>query len=98
MGKSIVCYFKENMRVILERATGVLTPMKAHVSAFFQWPHHVILGLYNQARLKAPSFKCLLFVLGEKVSSHIFPFILNLNIRDSHSVVPLTAETSHDRK
>lgn len=97
MGKSIVCYFKENMRVILER-TRVLTPMKAHVSAFFQWPNHVILGLYNQARLKAPSFKCLLFVLGEKVSSQIFPFILNLNIRDSHSVVPLTAETSHDRK
>lgn len=44
MGKSIVCYFKENMRVILERATGVLTPMKAHVSAFFQWSNHVILG------------------------------------------------------
>lgn len=44
MGKSIVCYFKENMRVILERATGVLTPMKAHVSAFFSVATSCYLG------------------------------------------------------
>lgn len=63
MGKSIVYCFKENVRMMLERLTGVLTPMTAHVSAFFQWPNHMLPGSYNQARRKAPCFKCLQFIL-----------------------------------